>query len=85
MARLTPINPDSTLHEMMRRWPETVGVFLRHQMLCVGCPINPLHTLADACAEYGLDEAVILAELQAAADNSVILARAPSARAGHRP
>jgi AGCS family alanine or glycine:cation symporter len=28
---------------------------MRHKMLCVGCLVNPFHTVIDACAEYGLD------------------------------
>lgn len=36
-------------------------------MLCFGCPIAPFHTLADACAEYGLHEDAFLEEIRAAA------------------
>ena len=51
----------------MTAWPATIPVFLRHRMLCVGCLIAPFHTIADACKEYGLDEAAFAAELRAAA------------------
>jgi hybrid cluster-associated redox disulfide protein len=57
---------DLTLSDIMRTWPQTVPVFLRHGMHCVGCRIGPFHTIADACAEYHLDEAVFVAELQGA-------------------
>ena len=59
-------NPDLPLADMMTRWPETIPVFLRHKMLCVGCLISPFHTLVDACREYNLDEDQFLAELLAA-------------------
>ena len=49
----------------MARWPETIGVFLRHKMLCVGCLVAPFHTLVDACAEYGLEIEALNAELAA--------------------
>ena len=39
----------------MAMWPETIPVFLRHKMLCVGCMVNPFHTVIDACLEYGLN------------------------------
>ncbi|UYV36508.1 hypothetical protein N4R57_16085 [Rhodobacteraceae bacterium D3-12] len=61
-------DPDLPLSKLMELWPETVAVFLRQKMICVGCLINPFHTYVDACAEYGLDEAAFLAELQAAVD-----------------
>lgn len=54
------------LGELISKWPATVPVFLGHKMLCVGCLVNPFHTLADACAEYGLDPHVFVAELNAA-------------------
>ena len=57
---------DLTLAEMMRLWPQTIPVFLRHKMLCVGCLISPFHTIVDACAEYHLDQDRFLDELLAA-------------------
>ncbi len=59
-------DPDLTLSDVMAEWPETVSVFLRHRMLCIGCLITPFHTVSDACAEHGIDEARFRAELRAA-------------------
>jgi hybrid cluster-associated redox disulfide protein len=61
-------DPDLALVDLMTLWPKTIPVFVRHRMLCVGCVIGPFHTVADACAEYHLDEAVFLAELLEAAE-----------------
>ncbi|MDM8164925.1 DUF1858 domain-containing protein [Roseovarius sp.] len=58
-----PDDPDLPLGELMDHWPETIPVFLRHRMLCVGCLVNPFHTVMDACAEYGLDEDVFFQEI----------------------
>ena len=60
-------NPDMSLSDIMTRWPGTIPVFVRHKMLCVGCLISPFHTIPDVCAEYGLDEDSLLAELERAA------------------
>lgn len=59
-------DPDMTLRMLFDHWPDTARVFLAHRMLCFGCPIAPFHTVIDACAEYGLDEAAFRAELRAA-------------------
>lgn len=59
-------DPDLTLEDLMRTWPETIPVFLRHNMVCVGCLVNPFHTVIDACAEYGLNVDAFYAELVAA-------------------
>ena len=56
-------NPDMSLADLMTRWPETIPVFLRHKMLCVGCLISPFHTIVDACREHDLDEHSFVAEL----------------------
>lgn len=61
-------DPDLSLEDLMRLWPQTGQVFVRHRMICVGCLIAPFHTVADACAEYDLDQDAFLNELQAAVD-----------------
>ena len=60
------IDPNMTVDEIMRRWPATIRVLIRHKMLCIGCPIAVFHTVADACAAHCLNEAMISAELLAA-------------------
>ena len=35
-------------------------------MLCVGCPIGPFHTVADACREHSIDEEEFRQELRLA-------------------
>jgi hybrid cluster-associated redox disulfide protein len=56
----------TTMDEMMRRWPPTIRVLVRHRMLCVGCPIASFHTLSDAAREHGMDEKSLRRELEAA-------------------
>ena len=61
-------DPDLPLTVLMARWPQTIRVFMRHGMLCVGCPFDRFCTLTDACREYGLDEDAFLQELQDAVE-----------------
>ena len=68
MGKMRLDDLDLPLSELMSRWPDTIAVFNRHKMLCVGCLISPFHTIVDACAEYGLDEEVFVAELMEAAN-----------------
>lgn len=67
MARLSIDDPDLPLHDLMNAWPETISVFLRHRMLCVGCLVAPFHTVVDSCVEHKVDETQFRAELHAAA------------------
>jgi hybrid cluster-associated redox disulfide protein len=57
---------DLSVDHLMRTWPELVSVFVRRRMLCVGCPIGPFHTVADACREHFLDEGTFRRELRLA-------------------
>ena len=60
-------DPDLPLATLFRTWPGTVRVFFAHRTACVGCPIAPFHTVADACAEYRLDETSLRAALRSVA------------------
>lgn len=68
MRQIELDDPSMTLDTLMSLWPETIAVFLRHKMLCVGCLVNPFHTVIDACFEYDLDERTFRAELHDAAE-----------------
>lgn len=60
------LDPDMSVDEIMRRWPASIRVMIRHRMLCIGCPIGIFHTVADAAAAHSIDEATISDELLAA-------------------
>ncbi len=51
------------IDEVIRRWPETIAVFRRHQMACVGCAVAPFFTIADAARIYELPAGQFAAEL----------------------
>lgn len=53
----TAFDDSMTMDEIMRQWPATIRVVLDYGMLCVGCPIAPFHTLADAVREHEIDGA----------------------------
>ena len=57
MMRPTGINdPEMLLCDIMDRWPQTIPVFLKYKMLCVGCVITPYHTIRDACVQHDVLE-----------------------------
>jgi hybrid cluster-associated redox disulfide protein len=61
------IDSKALVDEVMRRWPATVGVFMRWRMKCVGCPFGVFHSVEHACEEHAQDLARFLAALEAAA------------------
>ena len=62
----SPLDLEMSVDEIMRRWPMTIRVMIRHRMLCIGCPIGIFHTVAAAAAAHSMDEASFSAELLAA-------------------
>lgn len=65
--RQRPGLEDLSVKEIMDRWPGTASAFISRRMHCVGCPIGPFHTLAEAASEHRLDAEA----LQAAVENQI--------------
>ncbi len=63
------IDPAMTVDEIMRRWPATLRVMIRNDMLCIGCPIAKFHTVADACRAHQVDLGAFSRELLEAMQN----------------
>jgi hybrid cluster-associated redox disulfide protein len=76
---IMPIEATQLVDDVMRRWPATIRVFLSYKMRCVGCPIACFHTVDDACREHGTNRAQFLADLRAAVEEPVALAKAEPA------
>lgn len=72
------IDPEMTVDEIMRRWPTTIRVVMRHRMLCIGCPIGIFHTVVDACQAHRIDVECFSAELLEAMRSDPV-ANGPSA------
>lgn|GEM_PF-1005802 len=57
------VNTDLSVDEIMRRWPATIRLMIRHRMLCIGCPFGIFHTVAEAAAAHEVDEAIFSGEM----------------------
>jgi hybrid cluster-associated redox disulfide protein len=72
------VDAEMTVDEIMRRWPATIRVMIRHHMLCIGCPIGVFHTVVDACNAHRLDPRTFSADLLEAMRSDPV-ANTPSA------
>jgi hybrid cluster-associated redox disulfide protein len=61
---------ETTVDEVMRRWPTTIRDFLDFRMGCVGCPVGSFHSVDEACAEHGVDGVDFLAKLRGTAQGT---------------
>ncbi len=52
-----------TVAEIHQRWPQTIPVFLRHDMKCVGCTMAAFESVVDVTRIYDLPSKPFLAEL----------------------
>jgi len=64
------MSPTMLVSDVMDEWPQTIQVFVRLRMACPGCPIARFHTLAEVAAEYQMDPATLLKELQECLDST---------------
>ena len=60
------IQAELTVAETLARWPQTIPVFMRRQMACVGCAVTPFETLADVATIYQVDLGQFLNDLRQA-------------------
>ncbi|WP_246707365.1 DUF1858 domain-containing protein [Mesorhizobium sp. NZP2077] len=68
------IDPNMSVDDVMRKWPASIAVLIRHGMHCVGCHIAPFHSIAEACQDHRIDEGEFLKGLESA------VARGPVSR-----
>lgn len=57
------ITPDLFVKEILDQWPETIKLFLKYRMACVGCSMSAFDTLAEALEIYNLPENTVLISL----------------------
>jgi hybrid cluster-associated redox disulfide protein len=69
------IQPESSVAEVMARWPETAAVFLKHRTACIGCELAPFDSLAEAARNYKLSIEKLLVDLEKCIQESGINSR----------
>jgi hybrid cluster-associated redox disulfide protein len=59
----TCITAESLVQDVVERHPQTIAVFARHGLQCVGCYISPYHTITDTAREYAMSIEPLLGDL----------------------
>ena len=55
MAEKVNISSDITVKELLEKHPGLICIFVDMRLLCVGCPAEAFHTLAEVAKEYKFD------------------------------
>ncbi|WP_443024212.1 DUF1858 domain-containing protein [Sneathiella sp.] len=56
-----------SVDEVMREWPQTIQIFVKNHMLCIGCALATYHSVDYAAKEHDLDTVQLLLDLNNAA------------------
>ena len=53
------ISEDSKINDIITSHPETIGVFLKYGLACIGCSVSPFETVKQGGLAHGFDEKTI--------------------------
>ncbi|WP_419656087.1 conserved uncharacterized protein, DUF1858 [Desulfosarcina variabilis str. Montpellier] len=67
----TFLSESTTVKELLNFYPYLLPTFIELGMMCVGCPADAFHNLADVAKEYGLDKYALIARLETAIDENM--------------
>jgi hybrid cluster-associated redox disulfide protein len=57
------IDAKTTINDLLSYHPAAINVFIQRKMLCVGCPVETFHTIADAARLNGIALHALLKEV----------------------
>ena len=55
--------PNMTIADVMRQWPQTSKLFIKLNMVCVGCEIAPFCSIIDAARDYKMSVDTLVSAL----------------------
>lgn len=64
------ITKDMTIEEVVSQYPETMLVFMRHGLHCVGCHVSAYESIEEGAMVHGINVDALVADL-----NKVVGAR----------
>ena len=59
------ITKDMPIDEVVRKYPATIEVFLRHGLVCFGCAIARFESLGQGALGHGIEVEALLQDLNA--------------------
>jgi len=62
------ITKDMTIQDIVMEHPESVEVFMKHGLHCIGCAAARFENLEQGCAAHGIDADKLVEDLNKAAE-----------------
>ncbi|VVB87423.1 Uncharacterised protein [uncultured archaeon] len=57
------ITKDMTIEEVVTQYPETMMVFMRHGLHCVGCHVSAFENIEEGATAHGINVDALVADL----------------------
>ena len=57
------ITKESTIDEIVKQYPETIMVFMKHGLHCVGCHVSAFESIEEGAMAHGIDVDMLVADL----------------------
>ena len=62
------ITKEMTIEEVVSQYPETMMVFMRHGLHCVGCHVSAFESIEEGAAAHGINTDALVADLNKVVD-----------------
>jgi len=76
------ITRDMPIGTVVKEHPETVPVFLKHGLHCIGCHVAAFESVAEGAQAHGIDVEPLMTELNAAVNEAETKGEAPATPEG---
>ncbi len=57
------ISKENTIEEVVTKYPESVMVFMKHGLHCVGCHVSAFESVEEGAMAHGIDVDALVADL----------------------
>ncbi len=57
------ITKDNTIEEVVSQYPETMMVFMKHGLHCVGCHVSAFESIEEGAMAHGIDVDALVSDL----------------------
>lgn len=60
---MTTITKDMPIGEVVMRYPQTIEVFLRHGLMCIGCAVARFENIEQGARAHGINVDLLMKDL----------------------
>ncbi len=64
------ITKDMPISDVVKKHPETIPVFMKHGLHCIGCAVAAFESIGEGAAAHGIEVEALVTDLNAAATES---------------